>query len=117
MVRTRRGLSSLGCLVTLMLIAAVGYFGWGIAEHFIRFFEYQDAMRQEVKFAAHFTDAQIVKRLREKADSLDLPEAAGEVSVQRDGRHIAIESEYYIHFELPLHVREKRFDPHAEGIF
>ncbi len=32
MVRTRRGLSSLGCLFTLMAIAVVGYFGVGIGE-------------------------------------------------------------------------------------
>ena len=44
-------------------------------------------------------------------------EAAGEVTLQRDGRHIEIESEYYEHIELPLYVREVRFNPHAEGIF
>ena len=67
--------------------------------------------------AAHNNDALITRHLRERADSLGLPEAAGEVSVQRDGRHIEIESEYYVHIELPLMVREVRFNPHAEGIF
>jgi hypothetical protein len=116
-VTTRRGVSSLGCLVTLLIGAAVIYFGIGIGEHFLRFYQYQDAMRQEVKFAAHNSDALILRHLRERADSLNLPEAAGEVSLQRDGRHIEIESEYYVHIELPLTVREVRFNPHAEGIF
>ena len=117
MVRSRRGLSSLGCLVMLLLFAAVIYFGINIGEHFFNFYQYQDAMRQEVKFAAHNSDAIILRHLREKADSLGLPEAAGEVSLQRDGRHIEVESEYYVHLELPLFVREQRFNPHAEGIF
>ena len=117
MVSARRGLSSLGCLVMLLLFAAAMYFGVGIFEHYFRFFKYQDAMRQEVRFAAHNTDAQIARRLREQADSLGLPEAAGVVSLQRDGRHIEIESEYYVHLELPLFVREVRFNPQAEGIF
>src|SRR6476660_8462380 len=117
MVRRRVGLSSLGCLVTLLLLAAVIYFGVNIGEHYFRFYQYQDAMRQEVKFAAHNGDALILRHLRERADSLGLPEAAGEVTLQRDGRHIEVESEYYVHIELPLIVREQRFNPHAEGIF
>ncbi len=117
MVSSRRGLTSLGCLVILLLIAAVGYFGLGVGEQYMQFFQYQDAMRQEVKFAAHNSDALILRHLRERADSLGLPEAAGEVTLQRDGRHIEIESEYYVHLELPLYVKEVRFNAHAEGIF
>ena len=117
MVRRRHGLGSLGCLVLLMLVAAVLYFGVGIGEHYFRFYQFQDDMRQEVKFAAHNSDALILRHLRERADSLELPEAAGEVNLQRDGRHIEMESEYYVHIELPLYVKEVRFSPHAEGIF
>jgi hypothetical protein len=117
MVTPRRGRSSLGCLVTLLLVAAVLYFGVGIGEHYFRFYEYQDSMRQEVRFAAHNSDALILRHLRERADSLGLPEAAGVVTLQRDSRHIEIESEYYESLELPLYVKEVRFNPHAEGIF
>jgi hypothetical protein len=117
MVRARSGRSSLGCLLTLLVIAAVVYFGVNIGEVYFRFYQYQDAMRQEVRFAAHNTDAVILRHLREQADSLGLPEAAGLVTLQRDGRHIELESEYYEHIELPLTVREVHFNPHAEGIF
>ena len=117
MVTPRRGTGSLGCLVMLMLVAAVLYFGVGIGEHYFRFYQYQDSMRQEVKFSAHNSDALILRHLRERADSLGLPEAAGEVTLQREGRHIEMESEYYVHIELPLYVKEVRFNPHAEGIF
>jgi hypothetical protein len=117
MVTPRQGISTLGCLVSVLLFAAVVYFGLNIGEHYFNFYQYQDAMRQEVKFAAHNSDALILRHLRERADSLGLPEAAGEVTLQRDGRHIEMESEYYVHIELPLMVREVRFNPHAEGIF
>jgi hypothetical protein len=117
MVTPRKGISTLGCLVSVLLFAAVVYFGLNVGEHYFNFYQYQDAMRQEVKFAAHNSDALILRHLREQADSLGLPEAAGEVTLQRDGRHIAMESEYYVHIELPLYVREVRFNPHAEGIF
>ena len=117
MVRASRGSSSLGCLFALLLLSAAGYFVVNVGEVFFRFYQYQDAMRQEVRFAAHNSDAVILRHLRAQADSLGLPEAAGEVTLQRDGRHIEMESEYYEHIELPLMVREVRFNPHAEGIF
>jgi len=117
MVRPRRGSSSLGCLFALLLLSAAGYFAVNIGEVYFRFFQYQDAMRQEVRFAAHNSDDAILRHLQAQVDSLGLPEAAGEVTLQRDGRHIEMESEYYEHIELPLYVREQRFNPHAEGIF
>jgi hypothetical protein len=116
-VNARRGKSSLGCLVTLLFLAAVGYFAVNVGEVYLRFFQFQDAMKQEVRFAAHNTDAVILRHLRAQVDSLGLPESAGEVSLQRDGRQIEIESEYYDHIELPLIVREVHFNPRATGIF
>ena len=117
MVRSRMGSSSLGCLFALLLLSAAVYFGVNVGEVYFRFFQYQDAMRQEVRFASHNSDQIILRHLRAQADSLGLPEAAGEVTLQRDGRHIEIESDYYEHIELPLYVREVHFNPHAEGIF
>lgn len=117
MVINRRGGSSLGCLFSLLVLAAIGYFGVNIGEVYFRFYQFQDAMRQEVRFAAHNNDAVIVRHLRDQADSLGLPEGAQNVSVQRDGHHIQIEAEYYEHIELPLTVREVDLNPHAEGIF
>ena len=117
MVRQRAGVGSLGCLVTLLILAAIVYFGVNAGEVYFRFYQFQDAMRQEVRFAAHNSDAQILRRLRVQADSLGLPEAAGLVTLQRDGRHIELESDYYEHVELPLMVKEVHFNPHAEGIF
>ncbi len=117
MVRTRQGRSAIGCLLPLLLLAAVVYFGVNAGEEYLRFYQYQDAMRQEVRFAAHNSDAVILRHLTAQVDSLGLPESAAEVVIQRDGRHIEMESEYYLHIELPLMVREVHFNPHAEGIF
>ena len=117
MVSRPRGASTLGCLFSLLIVVAVIYFGVGVGAPYFRYYQFRDAMRQEVRFAAHNSDQAILRHLRRKADSLGLPDAAGEVTLQRYGRHIEIESEYYEHIELPLFVREVRFNPHAEGIF
>lgn len=117
MVRQRAGKGALGCLLTLLIVSVIAYFGVNVGEVYFRFYQFQDAMRQEVRFAAHNTDAQILRRLRIQADSLGLPEAAGVVTLQRAGRHIELESDYYENIELPGMVREVHFNPHSEGIY
>ncbi|HXT15908.1 MAG TPA: hypothetical protein VN706_09780 [Gemmatimonadaceae bacterium] len=111
----RRGASSVGCLFTLLIVAAVIYFGVNIGEVYWRYYEFQDAMRQEVRFAAHSPVDKIVARLRASADSLDLPDDARQISVRRSNSDIRIEAEYYERIELPMYARDVLFHPHAQG--
>ena len=111
----RGGRSSLGCLFVLLLLAAALYFGVNIGEAYWRFYEYQDSMRQEVRFAKQIPDERIKLHLAALADSLGLPEEATEVNVNRTDDSISVEAEYSEQVELPLFVRQIRFKPHAEG--
>ena len=117
MVKPRRGASSLGCLFTLLVVAAVIYFGVNVGEVYWRFYEYQDDMQQEARFAANRGDDQIKRRLAAAADSLGLPEAAGRVFIRRGSHEISIQATYYERIELPLYVREVQFNPKASGTF
>lgn len=115
MRRTRRGASTLGCLFTLLVVVAVVYFGMNLGRVYWRFYQYQDDMRQAVRFAGTLTNDRIIARLRASADSLGLPEAAGKISIRRTQNFISVESDYYETVELPMYVREIHFNPHAEG--
>jgi hypothetical protein len=117
MVTTRRGASSLGCLMTLLLLATTAYFGVPAVEAYLRYYRYQDAMRQEIRFAGRSTDHVIRYRLAAHADSLQLPAEARRVVVRRDRRHIALSSDYSEWIPLPYGGRELHFAPHAEGEF
>lgn len=117
MVRSRRGISKLGCLLSILIVVFVVHFGIQVTEVYWKFFQYQDAMRQRVRFAGRKTNTQIVRELRAKADSLGLPEGAFAVRVRRVQRYISIEAEYYETLELPGFVREVYLNPHAEGTF
>ena len=110
----RRGISRVGCLVLLVLLAAVGYFALNIGEVYVRYYRFRDAMRQEARFAASRTDDVIRRRLKAAADSLGLPEGAGNIQIRRSSGHVEISSEYYEQVELPLFVREFYFNPIAE---
>ena len=115
MVRARAGRSSLGCLVTLLVVSAAAYFGVNVGEAYLRFYRYQDAFKQQARFARQNSDAVILARLHALADSLGLPDEAHRIEVRRREGAIRIRTEYVERVEMPLVVREFRFTPSAEG--
>jgi len=114
-VRVRRGAGKLGCLLSLLLVVTLGYFAVNVGEVYLRYYKYNDAITQEVRFASSRTDDAIRRRLSALADSLGLPEEAARVRVRRTGNRIRVSAEYSEHVELPLFVREFHFAPQAEG--
>lgn len=117
MVKSRAGASTLGCLFGILLVIAIGYFGVNIGRPFWNHYQYEDRMRQEARFAAKRSDLTIQRRLAEYADSLGLPENAGNVRVRRREGTIEIWAEYYELVELPGVVREFFFEPRAIATF
>ena len=117
MVRSRRGASQLGCLFVLLLLAAIGYFGFPVGEAYWNFYQYQDRMKQEARFAVQRSDAVIRRRIALFADSLGLPAGANNVRIRRGAREIYIWAEYSVHVELPGLKRELHLNPQATGMF
>ena len=113
----RRGAITLGCLVTLLLIAAALYFGIPAAESYKKYLEYKDAMAQEIRFHAKVPDVQIKAHLAVVADSLGLPEDAGKVTVTRKSGRLTIASEYEQPFQLPGIVKYVVLRPSAAGSY
>ena len=114
---TRDGRSRLGCLVGLLLLVTIAYFGFNIGEVYVRFYRLKDAMVQEARFADTRDDEAIRIRLAAVADSLGLPEEAGRVRVMRSANRIVITTDYSEHVELPLFVREFKFAPQVVRTF
>ena len=119
MVRRATGRSTLGCLVGLLVVTAAIYFGVNIGEVYWKYYRYQDAMQQEVRFAQMRTDQAIARRLVSVAESFELPVAARQVQIRRDGatRRIYISAAYSQLVELPGFVRTFHFTPRAEGTY
>jgi hypothetical protein len=113
MVKPRAGVGRLGCLVGLLLVVTVVYFGFNIGEVYFRFYRLKDAMEQEARFAESRDDTMIRTRLAAVADSLGLPDEAGQVKIERNGSRIVISADYTEHVELPLFIREFHFTPQA----
>lgn len=114
MVRSRRGATTFGCLLTSLILLAAGYFGLKVGAVYWDAAQFEDTMKQHIRFAETLTDRQIYDRIVAKADTLGLPEEAKEVTVERQGRHITVSADYVVMVELPLHNRSFHFSPRAE---
>lgn len=117
MVSTHSGRASLGCLFLLLVLSAALYFGVNIGEVYWRAYEFQDAMKQEVRFARRVPNERITTDLQALADSLGLPDEAGAVRVTRVRGTIAVEADYDEHVEFPMFARVIHFHPRVEGSY
>ena len=100
--RGRRGASRLGCLVQLLIVGMIIYFAAIAGEEALTYYRFQDAMKNEARFAYKRTDQQIKDHLRAFTDSVKLPAAAKDIFVAREGNYIKIWAEYDQEFKLPL---------------
>ena len=119
MVATRRaGVSRLGCLLQIAIVAALIYVGLLAGEDALAYYRLKDAMKNEARFASIRTDQEIRTRLRAFTDSVKLPPEAKEINVVRDGNEIRIWSEYDQVFKLPFNkTRVVHLRPSVEKTF
>ncbi len=114
----RYGASRLGCLIQLVIVVSLIYFGAYAGQDLLDYYRYRDAMKQETRFAKLRNDVQIKDRLRLFADSVGLPVEAHDVNVVRDENTIRIWSEYDQPLRLPFDLKKSvHLRPSAEGSF
>lgn len=99
--RRRRGASTLGCVVSLLLFAGALYYGVRIGEVYLRYYRLLDVMRFQASLARSNRDEDIARRLTATADSI-----LGQTPVfrlKRAPRRITIQTEYSERVELPFY--------------
>lgn len=112
----RRGASTLGCLILVLVLAAGIYFAFGFGEAYFRAYQFEDAIRSDAEFASTLTDAKITSHLAAVADSLQLPSDAGDVTIIRSQRTITVSSDYDQVIKLPFrNEKVLHFHPSVEA--
>jgi len=114
---TRRGASKLGCLLVLVIIGTIGYFGFNVSKHYIRNYQLRETMESQARFAAQRSDSTIRRMIQFKVDSLGLPEEARNIRVKRANGVIFIYTEYSVTIEFPYFVKRMYFSPQVQAPF
>lgn len=111
--RRRTGAITLGCLMSVLFIAALLYFGIPAAEVYVRARRFQDALAQETRLHGKQPDYQIRAHMVVLADSLGMPPEAGKVDISRKAGRVTISSEYEEMIHLPGRLQPVVFRPSA----
>jgi hypothetical protein len=114
-LRNRRGAGTVGCLLSLLVFAAILYYGYHIGQVYWKFYQLQDAMKSQARLAPSLADDVIRRRLNESADEI-YPDVKFKFTISRGGRprKIVIESVYADSVDLPLFKHTFQLKPRAE---
>jgi hypothetical protein len=104
-LRSRRGKTRWGCLLTLVLLGVGIYYGIGIVQSYLRYYQLKDEMTVQARYAVNIDDDAIRRRLRAKADELALPAEAKRFSIRRRSRprEIIITTSWQDTLSLPFY--------------
>lgn len=115
--RSRRGASSLGCLISLLVFVAALYYGVHIGEVFFRYYRLVDEMDSQAHFASSIDNGTIRRRLEAAIQDIGLPsDAADSLVITRTGepRKIHIETHYSERVQLPFFDHVFSLHPSAD---
>jgi len=115
MVSDRRGGSSLGGLLSLLIFVSALYYGVHIGEVYLRYYRLLDAMRFQASIAPSITDDVIKRRLMAAADSLLGQTPAFQVLRGGNPARITIQAQYRDSVDLPFFKRAFPLHPRAEA--
>lgn len=108
---SRRGTSSFGCLVSLIILVAAGYYGFNVGQVYFRFYQLQDEMESAARMAPSLTDDVIYRRLAATSDTLLGRTLTFDI---KRSRNITIHTEYSDSVDLPLFKHTFHFKPKVE---
>jgi hypothetical protein len=114
--RGRRGGSTLGCLVSVLVFVAALYYGIHIGEVYWRYYQILDEMKSNARLAPNLADDVIQRRLQAKVEEVFGGEKSMKFRISRGGRSrtISIETQYRDSVSLPLFKRSFELKPRAE---
>ncbi|PYO89797.1 MAG: hypothetical protein DMD66_04520 [Gemmatimonadetes bacterium] len=114
-ITSRRGASSFGCLMSLLIFVAALYYAVNIGEVFFRYYRLLDEMQTEAHLAAGLDDGTIRRRIQAAVEEIGLPDSAGnrQLQVYRSSspREIVIETRYSETVSLPFFNHSFSFHP------
>ena len=116
-IAARRGASSKGCLLSLLIFVAALYYGVNIGEVYFRYYRLLDEMQSQARVAPGLDDGTIRRRIQAAVDEIGIPDSAGtrQLVVRRTSspREIVIETRYSETVSLPFFNHSFSLHPRA----
>jgi len=113
---SRRGASTLGCLVAVMVLMAILYYGVDIGRTYWSYYRLKDEMETSARFAQTQPDDQIHRHLIGVAQDLGLPAEAQRFVIRRSEHppKVTIRTSYSVDLVLPFTKKRITLTPLVE---
>jgi hypothetical protein len=109
-LRNEKGEGRFGLLVSLLVLALGIFVGVKIIPVRINAYQFGDFLEQECRFAAvRNQDAEVVKRIFNKAAELEIPLKKKDLKVERTANEMVITASYELPIDLKVTVYNYRF--------
>ncbi len=107
----------MGCLLTLLILAAGSYYGVEVGQSYVRYLRMLDEMKVQARFAPNLENDVILRRLRAKVDALELPREAKRFTIRRRSRprEIVITTTWQDTLNLPFVIKIVTRTPEAKA--
>lgn len=114
--RSRRGASTLGCLVAVLLFMAALYYGVDIGRIYWSYYRLIDEMETSARFAQTQPDDAIIKHLVGIVQDLSLPAEAQHFVIRRTEHPpiVRIRTHYSVDVDLPFKRKRIELTPSVE---
>lgn len=107
----QRGENNLGCILWLLLVVVIGMVLWKAVPVKYASAQLYDYIEDQTRFrTGKQTEAQIKKRILDRADQLNLPVNPKDVSVQIKGERLRISARYTVPLEFPFYTYYWQFE-------
>lgn len=114
--RGRRGASTLGCLVAVLVFMAVLYYGVDLGRVYWNYYRLIDEMETSARFAQTQPDDAIVKHLVGISQDLGLPPESQRFIIRRTEHPpiVTIKTKYSVDIDLPFKRKRITLNPSVE---
>ena len=89
-----RGEGRLGCVIWLLLAAAIIYVGWVVVPVKLAASRFEDVMREEAAFGSNRGNPQIIQELLKAAQEQEIPITKEQIEIVRTRESITISVQY-----------------------
>jgi len=109
----RRGVSTIGCLASLVVTLVVLYYGINLGRVWWRYWEIRDRMKTAARYGAGQTEEQIRHQLIQEAQEVGVPAEAQRFRINKTDhpQSVTISTVYTETVDLPLLKRSFTFRP------
>ena len=114
-----RGGSKLSMLITLVIVAALGFAAIKIVPVYVEAYQFQDSIETESRFAVTAypkkTPEDVRSAIFKKAQDLDIPIKSEDIRIAITNGAVEIGTDYSVPIDLKVYQFTLQFHPHADN--